>query len=146
MRTPSSPSSLRQALTRYVEARSAALLEARRALKIGEADARALLFIADHPGTRPTQLSEYLGITSAGVTAMIDRLIDRGVVQREVDANDRRVIRISAIIDVAEDPWCSLTRFDSDFDSAIAQGDADQTDELAALLHSLMETTLGGSR
>jgi DNA-binding MarR family transcriptional regulator len=146
MRTSSSPSSLRQALTRYVEARSAALFEARRELKIGEADARALLFIADHPGTRPTQLSEYLGITSAGVTAMIDRLIDRGVVRREVDAKDRRVIRITATIDVAEDPWASLTRFDSAFDSAIADGYADQTEELAAVLHSIMETTLSGSR
>jgi hypothetical protein len=146
MREPASATTLRQALARYMEARGAALLEARRALKIGEADARALLFIADNPGSRPTQLSEYLGITTAGVTAMIDRLIDRGVVRREVDPDDRRVNRITATIDVSEDPWSSLTRFDNDFDVAVATHELDQADQLSAVLESLTERALTGPR
>ena len=142
----SAPSSLRLALARYMDARATALLEARRALKIGEGDARALLFIAENPGTRPTQLRDYLGITSAGVTALIDRLIDRGVVRREVDADDRRVNRITMTIDIAAEPWSSLTRFDTDFDGAVAAHDLNQTDQLAALLESLMETIAGATR
>ncbi len=115
-------------------------------LKIGEGDARALLFIAENPGTRPTQLRDYLGITSAGVTALIDRLIDRGAVRREVDAHDRRVSRITMTVDIATDPWSSLTRFDTEFDDAVAAIDLDQTAALAELLESLTETTLETAR
>ena len=49
---------LRRALADYTRARSDALSAARRELKIGEGDARALLHIADNPGIRPTQLRE----------------------------------------------------------------------------------------
>lgn len=138
-----SPSSLRRALARYVEARAAALTEARRVLNIGDGDARALLFIADNPGTRPTQLRDYLGITSAGVTALIDRLVDRDVVRRDVDPDDRRVSRITATVDIAADPWSSLTRFDADFDGAVAAGDLQYAHELAEVLESLTDTTVG---
>ena len=43
--------------------------------------ARALLFVVGNPGTRPTALREYLGITSAGVTTLIDRLVNRSLVR-----------------------------------------------------------------
>lgn len=129
-----------------MDARANALLEARRVLKIGEGDARALLFIADNPGTRPTQLRDYLGITSAGVTALIDRLIERGAVRRDVDADDRRVNRITATVDLAEDPWSSLTQFDESFDSAVAAADVRHTEQLAAILEALTERTVGSRR
>ena len=139
-------SSLRQALGRYVEARYTALSEARRILNIGEGDARALLFIAENPGTRPTQLRDYLGITSAGVTALIDRLVEREAVRRDVDPDDRRVSRITVTVDLSTDPWSSLTRFDSAFDGAIAAGDIRYTEELAGILDTLTDSTRNGSR
>jgi hypothetical protein len=139
-------SSLRQALGRYVEARYTALSEARRILNIGEGDARALLFIAENPGTRPTQLRDYLGITSAGVTALIDRLVEREAVRRDVDPDDRRVSRITVTVDLAADPWSSLTRFDSDFDGAVAAGDIQYTEQLADILDTLTDSTRNGSR
>jgi DNA-binding MarR family transcriptional regulator len=140
------PSPLRQALSRYVDARSSALAEARRTLNIGEGDARAVLFIADNPGTRPTQLRDYLGITSAGVTALIDRLVERGAVRRDVDPEDRRVSRITLTIDLSADPWSSLTRFDEDFEGAVAAGDLQQAQQLAEILESLTESTVGSTR
>ena len=139
-------SSLRRALARYMDARTAALAEARRSLNIGEGDARALLFISDNPGTRPTQLRDYLGITSAGVTALIDRLVEREVVRRDVDPEDRRVSRITATVDVSDDPWSSLRRFDDAFDGAVAAGDIEYTRQLAEVLESLTESTVGASR
>jgi DNA-binding MarR family transcriptional regulator len=143
---PRVPSSLSQALSRYVDARSSALAEARRALNIGEGDARAVLFIADNPGTRPTKLRDYLGITSAGVTALIDRLVERDVVRRDMDPEDRRVSRITLTIDLAADPWSALTRFDSDFDGAVAAGDIQSAEQLAEILESLTESTVGVAR
>jgi hypothetical protein len=139
-------SSLRQALARYVEARAAAVAEARRLLNIGEGDARALLFIAENPGTRPTQLRDHLGITSAGVTALIDRLVGREVVRRDVDPSDRRVSRITLTIDLSADPWSSLTRFDDDFEGAVASSDLEQTQQLAEFLESLTASTVGATR
>ena len=105
-----------------------------------------LLFIADNPGTRPTQLRDYLGITSAGVTALIDRLVEREVVRRDVDPEDRRVSRITVTVDIAADPWSSLTRFDDAFDGAVAAGDIEYTRQLAEVLESLTESTVGASR
>ena len=113
------------ALRRYVDARNAALIEARRALGVNELDARAILFVAVNPGTRPSNLRDYLGITSAGVTALIDRLVDRGAVRRDVDPDDRRVNRITLIVDLDAEPWDALGRFDRKFDRAVEAGDGD---------------------
>ena len=126
MESGRTPSSLAGALLRYVDARAAALIEARRQLRINELDARALLFIADHPGTRPGTLSEFLGITSAGVTTLVDRLVQRGAVRRDIDQGDRRVNRLTVTVDLSEEPWSALTRFDSAFDLAAEGSDPDE--------------------
>ncbi len=128
---------LRLALQRYVDAKRAALLAARREIGVNELDARALLFVADHPGARPTQLREYLGITSAGVTTLVDRLVQRGAVRREVDEHDRRVNRITLSIDLGEAPWSALTRFDDDFDRALSGYDARDIAHFAETLDTL---------
>jgi DNA-binding MarR family transcriptional regulator len=135
-----------RALKTYVHARNAALIAARKELKIGELDARALLFVADHPGARPTTLKEHLGITSAGVTTLIDRLIDRDAVRRDVDPDDRRVNRISITVDLAAPPWNLLTRFDREFDEAVRTEDQESVAALAALLQSLTASTNGHRR
>ncbi|WP_345800463.1 MarR family transcriptional regulator [Microbacterium sp. AZCO] len=128
---------LRHALMEYGRARSAAIGAARRELGIGEGDATALLHIADNPGIRPTQLREHLGITAAGITALIDRLVDRGAVRRDVDPSDRRVNRISLTIDLGQEPWVALTRFDDDFDEAVLTADEGEVLRFAELLGSL---------
>ncbi|MDQ7878524.1 helix-turn-helix domain-containing protein [Microbacterium sp. QXD-8] len=135
--------SLGQALRQYLDARNAAMLAARASLGISDTDARALLFIVGNPGTRPTALREYLGITSAGVTTLIDRLVGRSLVRRDVDPDDRRVNRITATIDIAEDPWSALNRFDDDFDVAVGAADQVLVGHSAALLESLTAATVG---
>jgi DNA-binding MarR family transcriptional regulator len=139
-------SALQGALRRYLDARGAALLAARTSLGIGELDARALLYVAENPGTRPTRLREYLGITSAGVTTLIGRLVDRGAVRREIDAHDRRVNRITVTVDLEAEPWSALTRFDTDFDAAIGGQPPAAMDEFAELLDVLTTTTGAGKR
>ena len=108
-------SDLTAALHRYAEARNSALVAARLSLGMNELDARALLFIAAHAGARPSDLRSYLGITSAGVTTLIDRLVARQAVCRDVDAADRRVSRLIATADLASAPWSALTQFDEAF-------------------------------
>ncbi|MDR5699193.1 MarR family winged helix-turn-helix transcriptional regulator [Agromyces aerolatus] len=141
----SSEPGLAAALQQYMQARTAALITARKELQIGELDARALLFIADHPGTRPSMLRDYLGITSAGVTTLVDRLAERGAVRREVDAQDRRVNRLSVAVDLTGEPWSALTRFDRDFSAAIDAGDPRAMADFASALSALTTTTTGAA-
>ncbi len=138
-------SALSGALSRYLEARAAALVEARRLLHINELDARALLFLAQHPGTRPGTLSRFLGITSAGVTTLIDRLVQRGAVRRDVDEDDRRVNRLTVTVDLTEAPWSALTRFDHAFANAASAVDADSAERLAKVLDSFTDAATAAS-
>jgi len=137
---------LGRALRQYLDARNAALVAARATLGISDIDARALLFVVGNPGTRPTALREYLGITSAGVTTLIDRLVGRSLVRRDVDSADRRVNRITATIDIAEDPWAVLNRFDDDFDLAVGAADQVLVGDSAALLEALTTATVNARR
>ena len=134
------------ALRRYIDARNAALVTARASLGISDMDARALLFVVGNPGTRPTVLREYLGITSAGVTTLIDRLVSRSLVRRDVDPDDRRVNRITATIDIAEDPWSELNRFDDDCDAAVGAADPPLVQNSTVRLEALTAATVGARR
>ena len=137
--------SLHEAILRYVDARNAAIVEARRELRINALDARTLLFISSHPGTRPGTLSAFLGITSAGVTTLIDRLVDRGIVRRDVDPHDRRVNRITVTVDLDEAPWSALTRFDDAFSRAVGAGDPESTMRLAHVLVAFTDAATAAS-
>lgn len=130
--TLSSP--LTAALHRYVEARNAALILARHELGVNELDARALLYIAAHAGARAGDLRDYLGITAAGVTTLIDRLVSRQAVRRDIDPDDRRVSRLTVIADLRAEPWSVLTRFDDAFTVAVVDADLEHAGTFADAL------------
>lgn len=146
MSDASSSPTLADALRTYVDARNTAMMTARRTLNISEMDAKALLFVVDNPGTRATTLRDYLGITGAGVTTLIDRLVSRGVVRRDVDEDDRRVNRLTATIDIAQEPWCALCQFDEDFKRASSESDASIADQFAKFLADLTSSVTGSGR
>ncbi len=101
---------------------------------MNELDARALLFVAENPGARPTHVRDHLGITSAGVTTLIDRLVQRGAVRRDLDEEDRRVNHITAIVELDTPPWSQLRAFDAAVEEAIAELDPDDARRVARLL------------
>ena len=142
--TPRELSPLGAALRGYLDARAAALLAARKELGINELDARAFIHILEHPGLRPVEVKNAFGLTSAGVTVLIDRLVERDVVRRDPDPDDRRSVRLVATIDLGESPWASLTSFDDEFEEAIRGLDAEEAHSSAAVLAKLTE--LVGSR
>jgi hypothetical protein len=131
---------LGRALRDYVEARAAALLVARKTLDIGDLDARALIFIVDHPAARARDLGDYLGLSSAGTTTLTDRLVSRGVVVRQPDEVDRRVVRLTATIDLTEEPWSALTGFDTAFGDAVDAGDETAAAAAADLIAGFTRT------
>lgn len=130
-------SDLGRALRAYDEARRAATAEARRALSLNELDAKALVFVAENPGARPSHVRDHLGITSAGVTTLIDRLVQRGAVRRDLDEEDRRVNHITATVDLDSAPWCSLRGFDNAVEAAIAEMDPADAERVADALRRL---------
>ncbi|WP_411375706.1 MarR family transcriptional regulator [Arthrobacter sp. MPF02] len=62
----------------------------------GATDALALRYVRDASasgeGLRPTELASRLGLSSASVTALVDRLVSSGAVRREPHPVDRRAI------------------------------------------------------
>ena len=63
-------------------------------LPLAEYDAMLHTADAGGAGIRMTDLAEAVLLTKAGLTALVDRLEERGFVRREPDPDDRRVWRI----------------------------------------------------
>ncbi|SBN62353.1 DNA-binding transcriptional regulator, MarR family [Curtobacterium sp. 9128] len=88
------------ALRRYRTAESASQRRAREALGIGENAMAALRVLVDADAAGRTvnakQLAERLGITAASTSALVDRLVRTGHVERHPDPTDRRGVILSA--------------------------------------------------
>ena len=139
----SSRPALSLALDAYVEARRSAELATRAELRLSETEVRALLRIRERPGIRPSELRDHLGVTSAGVTTLVDRLVERGLVRRELDTADRRMNHIHLEVDLDAVPWSRLDRFARDLDGAVDAEPASTTDDFAETLHRIIRAARG---
>jgi DNA-binding MarR family transcriptional regulator len=88
------------ALRRYRSAESAARRRAREALGIGENALLALRALRDAEADGRTvnskDLAEELDITPASTSALVDRLVRSGYVERHADPSDRRGVILTA--------------------------------------------------
>ncbi|MFF7684111.1 MarR family winged helix-turn-helix transcriptional regulator [Microbacterium sp. NPDC007973] len=133
------PSALLSALDDYVAARDEAIAHARRDLNVSELEASAMSWIAEEPGIRPSNLRAHLGVTAAGVTTLVDRLIGRGLLRRELDAEDRRVNHIYLEVDMDDEPWVALRRFPREVEEAVRSEPADVAAAAAEMLARITE-------
>jgi DNA-binding MarR family transcriptional regulator len=53
---------------------------------------RTLLLLFTNGPTRMSDISSALGVSMATATGVIDRMVERGIVVRESDPNDRRIV------------------------------------------------------
>jgi len=92
--------------------------------RITLAQLRALQAIAKigTPGTLNTSLARQIGVAAPSMTAMIDGLVDRGLVDRSIDPNNRRQV----IILLTDDGKARL--------SALEQAITDRISEALAVL------------
>jgi len=65
-------------------------------LDVPVAQLKSLFIIANREETNFKMLARDLGVTSGNVTGIVDRLVEQGLVSRNVDREDRRVIRLLA--------------------------------------------------
>ena len=54
-----------------------------------------LHLVEEHEGIGIKELSRFLGITSSGVTQLVNSLVKKGYLSRQDSANDRRALQIS---------------------------------------------------
>lgn len=54
---------------------------------------RVLMILNRHPGTTSGHLADRLGVRASTVTGIVDRLVRQDLVERQPDADDRRVVR-----------------------------------------------------
>jgi DNA-binding MarR family transcriptional regulator len=88
------------ALRRYRTAESAAQRRARESLGIGENALATLRILLEAERqehlVNAKELAERLGVTAASTSAIVDRLVRSGHVQRNPDPNDRRGVILTA--------------------------------------------------
>src|SRR6478736_4955206 len=61
---------------------------------LGRVEFTLLMLMRDNPGCTGTRLARALDVTAANVTMWVDRLQQRGLVQREPSAADRRSVHL----------------------------------------------------
>lgn len=61
---------------------------------LNEIDKYALRFVADHPGSGPTDLARHLGVPVTTASSATDRLARRGLLQRDRVEDDRRAVAL----------------------------------------------------
>lgn len=62
------------------------------ALDLTAGQLRALLLLYTNGPTRMSDISSALGVSMATATGIIDRMVERGIVVRKSDPNDRRIV------------------------------------------------------
>lgn len=84
------------ALREFRTSESAMRRRTRSSMAMGETDLLALRYLIDAEaagiGIRPTELAARLGITSASMTSLVDRLVASGYLTREPHPTDRRAV------------------------------------------------------
>ncbi len=64
---------------------------------------RVLAFLRRHPESSLSEVAEHLGVTRATASTMVDRLVQRGLVDRSADPEERRHVRLQLTQTGSED-------------------------------------------
>lgn len=138
---PSRGARVIESLRDYRAAERAMRLRTREAMKMGEADLRALRFLlrAETEGrpVTPTELRAHLGLKSSSVTMMLDRLTASGHIRRAPHPSDRRSLIITATPGADDEVRHTLDRMHERMLGAAGSLDAAQAEAVTAFLHRL---------
>ncbi len=74
-----------------------AYMRANRASDLSTPQFRALNFIRRHQGASLSQVAEHLGLSPAGASRLVDALVSRGYIARQVSATDRRYVMLDLL-------------------------------------------------
>ena len=89
--TPASTARVRHALGAFELAANHHRRDVRRRLRVGEDELTVLLHLAHHGGASQRHLTGVTSLSRSGAGALLQRLEERGYVQRRTDPADRRL-------------------------------------------------------
>jgi DNA-binding MarR family transcriptional regulator len=99
---------------------------------------RALMVVAYRPGCTMSELASRLGIGVSAATGLVDRLVERGVLEREADPDDRRVVRVRmspAGVRAGQEYQAAQTLHTAEALSSLSDGDIRRVAEATNLLY-----------
>lgn len=132
-----------ESLRDYRAAERAMRLRTREAMKMGEADLKALRFLlkAESEGraVTPTDLRAHLGMKSSSITIMLDRLTASGHVRRAPHPTDRRSLLITATPGADEEVRHTLARMHERMLAVAAALDGGQAASVTRFLERLTD-------
>ena len=127
------------ALREFRTSETAMRRRTRSSVAMGETDLLALRYLidADAAGTgiRPTELAARLGITSASMTSLVDRLVANGYVTREPHPSDRRAVILRPTPGADEEVRHNLNQMHTGMFEA---AESLSQEEIRAVMHFLM--------
>lgn len=103
-------------------------------LNLTIAQLKSLLFIANEGTTNLKSLASALGVTPANVTGIVDRLVEQGLVSREENPADRRMLLLR-LTDKGENLLANLREIREDYMLRVLEQMNDE--QLAALAQGL---------
>ncbi|WP_324642810.1 MarR family winged helix-turn-helix transcriptional regulator [Pseudarthrobacter sp. LT1] len=126
------------ALREFRTSESAMRRRTRSSAAMGETDLLALRYLIDAEaagvGIRPTQLAARLGITSASMTSLVDRLVAAGHVIREPHPSDRRAVILRPTPGAEEEVRHNLNQMHK---RMLEAAESLSAEEIKAVLHFL---------
>jgi DNA-binding MarR family transcriptional regulator len=87
--------SLENSLTHVFRPFRRQLLEAARARGLTMAQHTSMRLLSDGTACRMSDLADYLDLTNGAATALIEKLVDRGLVERLEDPTDKRAVKVA---------------------------------------------------
>jgi DNA-binding MarR family transcriptional regulator len=95
MTTPTEDQLTKLGATLEIFSRRYKLAEALGAEKpINELDKQVLFFVARHPGCGPSDIARFLAVPATTTTSATDRLVKRGLLERQRPEQDRRAVAL----------------------------------------------------
>src|SRR4051794_32457808 len=123
---PSGPEQVRRSLAALELAAIRHRRDVRRRLGVGDEELSALLYLAYHGGVMQHQLAEITSLSRSGAGAMLQRLEERGYVQRRADPADRRLRMVELSPAGREQVQRAYGEFTRALDRALSEEDATQ--------------------
>ncbi|MFP5313368.1 MAG: MarR family winged helix-turn-helix transcriptional regulator [Actinomycetes bacterium] len=137
--TPPRPVDLINALREFRVSETAGRRRINSSVAMGETDLLALRYLIDAEaagaGIRPTELAGRLGITSASMTSLVDRLVAGGYVTREPHPSDRRAVILRPTPGADEEVRHNLNQMHR---RMLEAAESLSPDEIAAAMHFLV--------
>lgn len=63
--------------------------------KLNPIDLQTMFFVADHPNCTASEVAQHLGVVATTMSAVIDRLVRQGLIERERVASNRRIVSLT---------------------------------------------------